>query len=75
VDGWILFPNTVSQRATLLETYEQLGPVLLPHLAGWPLTVTVKRFPEDIHNESFWEKRPRASHTQMGKEARGTAQA
>jgi bifunctional non-homologous end joining protein LigD len=50
----ILFPQTGFTTADLVETYTQLGPALLPHLAGRPLTL--KRFPEDIHHESFWEK-------------------
>jgi bifunctional non-homologous end joining protein LigD len=50
----ILFPQMGFTTADLVETYTQLGPALLPHLAGRRLTL--KRFPEDIHHESFWEK-------------------
>jgi bifunctional non-homologous end joining protein LigD len=38
----------------LVDAYGQLAPVLLPHLAQRPLTL--KRFPDDIHGEIFWEK-------------------
>lgn len=50
----ILFPQTGFSTSDLVRTYEALAPVLLPHLAGRPLTL--KRFPDDIHGEVFWEK-------------------
>jgi hypothetical protein len=50
----ILFPRTGFTTDHLVETYEQLAPVLLPHLSHRPLTL--KRFPDDIHREAFWEK-------------------
>ena len=50
----ILFPQSGFSTSDLVRTYEALAPVLLPHLAGRPLTL--KRFPDDIHGEAFWEK-------------------
>lgn len=50
----VLFPRTGFSTEDLVCTYEQLAPVLLPHVAGRPLTL--KRFPDDIHGEAFWEK-------------------
>lgn len=50
----ILFPRTGFSTDDLVRTYEALAPVLLPYLAGRPLTL--KRFPDDIHGEAFWEK-------------------
>lgn len=50
----VLFPRTGFSTDDLVCTYEQLAPVLLPHVAERPLTL--KRFPDDIHGEAFWEK-------------------
>jgi len=50
----VLFPRTGFSTDDLVRTYEQLAPVLLPHVAERPLTL--KRFPDDIHGEAFWEK-------------------
>lgn len=50
----VLFPRTRFTTDDLASAYEQLAPVLLPHLARRPLTL--KRFPDDIHGEVFWEK-------------------
>jgi bifunctional non-homologous end joining protein LigD len=52
--GRILFPNTGFTTEDLVATYEQLGPVFLPLLADRPLTL--KRFPDGINGEAFWEK-------------------
>ena len=38
----------------LVQTYSQLAPVLLAHLKDRPLPL--KRFPDDIYREAFWEK-------------------
>ena len=37
-----------------VSAYDQLGPVLLPHLAGRPLTLN--RYADDVRREAFWEK-------------------
>jgi hypothetical protein len=50
----ILFPNTRSTMDDLVATYEQLAPVLLPHLADRPLTL--KRSRDGINGGSFWER-------------------
>jgi bifunctional non-homologous end joining protein LigD len=52
--GRVLFPASGFTTEDLVNAYEQLAPVLLPHLAQRPLTL--KRFPDDIHGEIFWEK-------------------
>jgi bifunctional non-homologous end joining protein LigD len=54
VPGRVLFPKTGFTTDDLVSVYEQLAPVILPHLAARPLTL--KRFPTDIHGEAFWEK-------------------
>jgi len=50
----VLFPKTGFTTSDLADAYAQLAPVLLPHLARRPLTL--KRFPDDINGEAFWEK-------------------
>jgi bifunctional non-homologous end joining protein LigD len=50
----VLFPATGFTTNDLAMFYGRIAPVLLPHLAHRP--VTLKRFPADIHGESFWEK-------------------
>jgi bifunctional non-homologous end joining protein LigD len=50
----VLFPRVHFTLSDLEKIYEQLGPYLLPHLRNRP--VSVKRFTDDIHGPSFWEK-------------------
>jgi DNA ligase D-like protein (predicted polymerase) len=50
----VLFPSTGFTTDDLCATYEQLAPVLLPHLLDRP--VTLKRYPDDVQGEAFWEK-------------------
>src|SRR4051794_37483002 len=52
--GRVLFPKTGFTTEDLVQVYKELAPVLIPHLADRP--VTLKRFPDDIHGEAFWEK-------------------
>ncbi len=51
---WLLFPTTGYTTDDLAGFYRKIASVLLPHLVHRP--VTLKRFPDDIHGESFWEK-------------------
>jgi bifunctional non-homologous end joining protein LigD len=44
--GRVLFSRSEFMTDDFVETYEQLAPALLPHLAQRPLTL--KRFPDDI---------------------------
>src|SRR5438874_10048725 len=50
----VLFPKAGFTTDDLVEVYAELARVLLPHVADRP--VTLKRFPDDIIGESFWEK-------------------
>jgi hypothetical protein len=50
----VLFPSTGFATDDLVDFYANIAPGLLPHLAHHPLTL--KRFPDDIKGESFWEK-------------------
>src|SRR5215211_2237578 len=50
----VLYPATKFTREEVVAYYVAAAPLLLPHLRGRP--VSLKRFPEGIHGESFWEK-------------------
>ena len=59
-----LFPRADFTTKDLVRTYEALAPVLLPHLAGRPLSL--KRYPDDVEGEAFWEKRRAELHPEVG---------
>jgi bifunctional non-homologous end joining protein LigD len=50
----ILYPQTGFTKGEVLDYYARIAPVLLPHLAGRPLTR--KRYPNGIDGPSFFEK-------------------
>ena len=50
----ILFPATETTKGEVLHYYARIAPVLLPHLAGRP--VTRVRFPHGVQGLSFFEK-------------------
>jgi bifunctional non-homologous end joining protein LigD len=50
----VLFPEDGITKGELASYYEAVGPFLLPHLAGRP--VTMERFPSGIGKEGFWQK-------------------
>ena len=50
----VMYPETGFTKGQVLEYYIQVSPVLLPHLKDRPLTM--KRFPDGIHSEYFYEK-------------------
>jgi bifunctional non-homologous end joining protein LigD len=51
----VLYPGCGFTKGDLLHYYEAIAPVMLPHLAGRP--VTVKRYPDGVDGLSFYEKR------------------
>lgn len=51
----VLYPETGFTKADVINYYVRIAPVLLPHLAGRP--VTFVRFPNGVDGESFFEKR------------------
>lgn len=55
----VLYPATGTTKARVLRHYVDVAEVMLPHLAGRP--VTMKRFPDGVDGEGFFEKR-RPSH-------------
>ena len=51
----VMYPRTGFTKGELIDYYAQIAPVLLPHLAGRPLTL--KRYPNGVEGEYFYEKR------------------
>jgi DNA ligase D-like protein (predicted polymerase) len=70
----VLYPATGTTKAEVLRYYVDVAEVMLPHLAGRP--VTLKRFPDGVESEGFFEKRcpPHApdwiGRVQLGREGR-----
>ena len=50
----VLYPATGFTKGQVIDYYARIAPVLLPHLAGRPLTM--KRFPGGVDQEYFFEK-------------------
>jgi bifunctional non-homologous end joining protein LigD len=50
----VLFPAAGLTKADLVEYYERVAPVMLPHLAGRPLSL--ERYPDGIDAEGFMQK-------------------
>lgn len=70
----VLYPATGTTKAQVIGYYLDVAEVMLPHLAGRP--VTLKRWPDGVDGESFFEKRC-PSHrpdwlptTRLGREGR-----
>jgi len=50
----VLYPATGFTKGQVIDFYARIAPVLLPHLAGRP--VTMKRYPDGVDGEYFYEK-------------------
>ena len=50
----VLYPETGFTKGEVIDYYTRMAPVLLPHLAGRPLTV--KRYPNGVDGAFFFEK-------------------
>jgi bifunctional non-homologous end joining protein LigD len=50
----VLFPEDGITKGELAAYYEAMVPVILPHLAGRP--VTMERYPQGIGKKGFWQK-------------------
>ncbi len=50
----VLYPAAAFAKGQVIDYYVRIAPVLLPHLAGRPLTM--KRYPEGVDHEYFFEK-------------------
>lgn len=51
----VFFPSGPITKGALLQYYLDMAPVLLPHLAGRPMSM--KRYPNGIHGKFFFMKR------------------
>jgi bifunctional non-homologous end joining protein LigD len=50
----VLYPETGFTKAEVIDYYQRVAAVLLPHIAGRPLTL--KRYPEGVDGQSFFQK-------------------
>jgi len=50
----VLYPATGFTKGQVIDYYARIAPALLPHLAGRP--VTMKRYPNGVDGEYFYEK-------------------
>jgi bifunctional non-homologous end joining protein LigD len=50
----VLYPATGTTKAEVIAYYLEASEVMLPHLAGRP--VTFRRFPDGVEGESFYQK-------------------
>jgi bifunctional non-homologous end joining protein LigD len=50
----VLYPADGFTKAEVLDYYQRISPVLLPHVVGRP--VTLKRYPDGVDGESFFAK-------------------
>jgi bifunctional non-homologous end joining protein LigD len=51
----VLYPGTGTTKAEVIEYYARIAPTMLPHLAG--RCITLKRFPDGVEHDGFFEKR------------------
>ncbi|MBV9183440.1 MAG: non-homologous end-joining DNA ligase [Acidobacteria bacterium] len=50
----VFYPSTGFTKGQVIDYYARIAPVLVPHLAGKPLTL--KRYPNGVEAEPFFEK-------------------
>ncbi|MET0235701.1 MAG: non-homologous end-joining DNA ligase [Kibdelosporangium sp.] len=50
----VLYPESGFTKGQVIDYYARIAPVLLPHLAGRP--VTLRRYPNGVDGQSFYEK-------------------
>jgi bifunctional non-homologous end joining protein LigD len=50
----VLYPKPGFTKGQVVDYYARIGPVLIPHLHGRPLTL--KRYPDGVEGEFFYEK-------------------
>jgi bifunctional non-homologous end joining protein LigD len=63
----VLYPDAGFTKGELIDYYTAVGPFLLPHLAGRP--VTLKRYPDGVRKPYFYEKRCPIHHPEWVKTA------
>jgi len=50
----VIYPESGFTKGQVIDYYLRIAPVLLPHLAGRPLTL--KRYPDGVQGKRFYEK-------------------
>jgi bifunctional non-homologous end joining protein LigD len=50
----VLYPAAGFTKAQVIDYYQRIAPVLLPHIAGRP--VTIKRYPDGVDGKFFFQK-------------------
>jgi len=50
----VLYPEAGFTKAEVLDYYQRVAPLLLPHIADRPLTL--KRYPEGVDGQAFFQK-------------------
>lgn len=56
----VLWPETGFTKAQMIDYYTRIAPAMVPHLKGYP--VTLKRYPDGVAGEYFYEKECPAYH-------------
>jgi bifunctional non-homologous end joining protein LigD len=56
----VLYPEAGFTKAQVIDYYQRIAPVLLPHIAGRP--VTIKRYPDGVDGKFFFQKNAPAHH-------------
>lgn len=51
----VLYPETATTKAEVIDYYARIAPVMLPHLED--RGVTLRRYPDGVEGNSFFEKR------------------
>ncbi len=51
----VLYPQTGTTKAEIIEYYARIAETMLPHLSG--RCITLKRFPNGVDSQGFFEKR------------------
>lgn len=52
----LYYPEDNVTKRDVLDYYDRIAPVLLPHLKDRP--ISLRRYPDGIHGESFFQKNP-----------------
>ena len=63
----VLYPATGFTKGQVIDYYAHIAPVLVPHLAGRPLTL--KRYPNGVDSQYFFEKNATAHRPEWVKTA------
>jgi bifunctional non-homologous end joining protein LigD len=50
----VLYPEVGFTKAEVIDYYRRIAPVMVPHLAGRP--ITLKRYPDGVEGQFFFEK-------------------